>query len=138
VSITLYAYRIQVNALSTGLLAHLVLAEMAKTADAPKARFKPHLVFVSSTGHYGAKFAQQDAEKILPAINDISTYSSNSFIRRMELYNLSKCKKRGLSEYPHVLYATLALTRLSHSASARRSDRKGTSYTSSGLECGCQ
>lgn len=71
------------------MLAHLILGEMAKTADEPKVRFKPHMVLVSSSGHYNAEFAQKEAPKILDALNDKSTYSSEE-TRPYEMYKISK------------------------------------------------
>lgn len=83
------SHRLQVNALSTGMLAHLILGDMAKTADASKVRIKPHMVFVTSSGHYDVDFVQKDAEKILETINDPFSYPSKD-ARPYELYKIAK------------------------------------------------
>lgn len=66
---------IQVNDLSTGLLAVLSLPLLSKTAKlqaiATSADFKPHLTFVSSEVHKAAAFPQQHTEgSTLAALND--------------------------------------------------------------------
>lgn len=71
------------------MLAHLLLGEMAKTADDPKCRKKPHIVFVGSSSHYDAEFVQKDAEKILETVNDPFSYSDTKK-RPYELYRLEK------------------------------------------------
>lgn len=72
------------------MLAHLILGDMAKTADEPDVAFKPHMVFVSSDAHYDAEFVQKDAENILETLNDPFSYPSKDE-RPYELYKLAKC-----------------------------------------------
>jgi hypothetical protein len=78
------------------MLAHLVLGDMAKTADEPKVAMKPHMVFVSSDAHYDAEFVQKDVEKILETLNDPFSYP-NKDERPYELYKLAKCKSAALT-----------------------------------------
>lgn len=75
---------LQVNVLSTGLLALRALPKLAATADLPGNTFKPHLVIVASEVHEWAKLKQQDEPSILAALNDKSKADNN------DLYNLSK------------------------------------------------
>ena len=65
----------QINVLSTGLLGHLVLPVLARTAESQGNTFKPHLTFTSSMGNYTGKFPE-GAHKILGALNDEKTYPS--------------------------------------------------------------
>lgn len=58
------------------MLAHLILGDMAKTADAPEVLKKPQMVLLSSDDHYDVDFVQKDAEKLLQALNDPFSYRS--------------------------------------------------------------
>lgn len=78
------------------MLAHLILGDMAKTADEPKVRMKPHMVFVGASDHYDAEFVQKDAEKVLETLNDPFSYP-NTQTRPCELF---KIEKRELSVNP--------------------------------------
>jgi retinol dehydrogenase-12 len=75
---------LQVNVISTGLLAVLALPKLSATADIPGNDFKPHLVIVASEVHAWAKFPQQDAPSILAALND-----KEKAIPK-DIYNMSK------------------------------------------------
>lgn len=75
---------LQINVLSTGLLALLALPKLSATADLPGNSFKPHLVIVASEVHEWAKFPQQDAPTILAALNDKQQAVPS------DLYNMSK------------------------------------------------
>lgn len=71
-----FEHSLQVNVLGTGMLAHLILGDMAKTADAPEVLKKPQMVLLSSDDHYDVDFVQKDAEKLLQALNDPFSYRS--------------------------------------------------------------
>lgn len=75
---------LQINVLSTGLLALLALPKLSATADLPGNDFKPHLVIVASEVHEWARFPQQDAPTILAALNDKSQAITS------DLYKMSK------------------------------------------------
>ena len=87
---------IQVNCISTGLLAVLLLPILNKTAAASK----PHLVIVSSEVHEWAKFKVQDQPNILEALNDKAQHVPG------DRYNISKCMlstlRRKFPELKHV------------------------------------
>ncbi|KAI9047330.1 hypothetical protein LZ554_008777 [Drepanopeziza brunnea f. sp. 'monogermtubi'] len=71
---------ITVNVLSTFLMALLLLPKLR--ADASKYNFTPRLVIVSSEAHEQARFVEQDAPTILPALKNPKNQSDR--------YNLSK------------------------------------------------
>ena len=88
-----FFFRFQINVLSTGMLAHLILGDMANTGDAPEVRMKPHMVFVGAADHYDVEFAQKDAENVLKTLNDPSSYPN----KESRPYELFKIEKRKLS-----------------------------------------
>lgn len=71
------------------MLAHLILGDMANTADASEVRMKPHMVFVGAMDHYDAEFVQKDAEKVLETLNDPFSYP-NKDSRPYELFKIEK------------------------------------------------
>lgn len=93
---SLVEHRLQVNVLATGMLAHLVLADMAQTADEPKVAKKPHMVFLSSDDHYDVEFAQKDSEKLLETLNDPFSYQSTA-TRPRELSRLADRELRSIT-----------------------------------------
>ncbi len=67
---------LQINVISTCLLAILMLPKLRETAE----RFKvtPHLVVVTSDTHYWAKFEERNAEGgILKALNEEKTFNAS-------------------------------------------------------------
>ncbi|KAK6581806.1 hypothetical protein PZA11_005503 [Diplocarpon coronariae] len=71
---------VTVNVISTFLIALLVLPKLR--ADALKYNLTPRLVIVSSQAHEQARFVEQDAPAILPALKDPANQSDR--------YNVSK------------------------------------------------
>ena len=83
-------YSLQINVISTGLIALRALPVLSKTADLPGASdktLKPHLVIVASEVHEWAKLAQQDQPNIIEALNKKEKATVQ------DTYNISK---RGL------------------------------------------
>jgi len=73
-----YEISLQVNVISTGLLATLLLPSMQRTTSLPAASvLKPHLVIVSSDAHYLAGFPEHTAAKPISALNDQARFRSS-------------------------------------------------------------
>lgn len=73
------------------MLAHLMLGDMANTADASEVKMKPHMVFVGAVDHYDVEFPQKDAEKVLETLNDPFSYP-NKEKRPYDLFKIEKCE----------------------------------------------
>lgn len=73
--------RLQVNVLSTGLLALLLLPQMQSDS---RSTFNPHLVIVSSGAHLFTTFPCRTAPYVLEALNDRSLHDP------MDRYNVTK------------------------------------------------
>jgi len=75
---------LQVNDISTGLLALLLLPAMDKTAQLAGNDFQPHLDIVASEVHHWAKLSVQDESNIIQALNDKEKHDPQ------DRYNISK------------------------------------------------
>lgn len=80
----LLQYSIQVNDISTGLLALLLLPIMDKTAKVQNNTFRPHLDIVSSGVHEWAQLKVQDEPNIMKALNDKEKHDAE------DRYNITK------------------------------------------------
>lgn len=77
-------YSLQINVITTGLLALRSLPVLARTADKHPSDIKPHCVVVASEVHEWAKFPQQDETNIIEALNTKDKALPN------DTYNITK------------------------------------------------
>ncbi|KAJ6546059.1 hypothetical protein DFH09DRAFT_1367497 [Mycena vulgaris] len=87
----------QVNALSTGLLAILLLPLLQRTVNRPvipgMKHIPPHLTITGSGGQNVAKFPEQHETNILEALNDESKFNSFDRYPTSKLFNYFIAKK---------------------------------------------
>ncbi|KAJ7115637.1 hypothetical protein C8R43DRAFT_1038667 [Mycena crocata] len=76
----------QVNALSTGLLALLLLPLLNATSSRPDA--SPHLTITGSAGMFFSTFAEQKEPRILPTLNDPAKNTNGDRYPVTKLFNL--------------------------------------------------
>ena len=82
-------FSLQINVISTGLIALRALPVLSKTADLlGDQTLKPHLVIVASEVHEWAKLAQQDQPNIIEALNKKEKATVQ------DTYNISKRELR--------------------------------------------
>lgn len=95
---------LQINVISTGLLALRALPVLGKTADLPGDKsLKPHLVIVASEVHEWAKLVQQDQPNIIEALNTkekATVQDTYNISKRGLQVGLERCTLPGLTNGP--------------------------------------
>ncbi|KAJ7244030.1 hypothetical protein C8J57DRAFT_1365258 [Mycena rebaudengoi] len=111
----------QVNALSTGLLAVLLLPLLQKTVHLPPLpeHIPPHLTITGSGGQNVAKFPQRLEKNILEALNDESKFDSFDRYPTSKLFNYFTAQKLATESQARGVIVNVVDPGMNHSELAR-------------------